>query len=362
MTDAAAGAPSKRDTKRERARAVKEADKLRREALKAEGGVPWGFILVLLIGGAVLAPPPGDDKTLQIIQWLIPIILTAAYAIIGWFVRRHTGGPRDLMFVDNCYFIGFLFTQLALVVAFGRLWFTESAGIDAIKLVGLIAGSLGASVVGLFFKVIFDQLVKDAGALNEQSQADLQQSASNMVRQLKDVEKTFGDLATSLKNSLESASGTIKTIQLTETMVHDRSTQVAQAVAGLSEAVKQLHGRFDKMSEMTQTDLKGMTGDFHEAVRQLETVAQLAKNSTEVMQQSRRGMEALNRAGEQLTQGISEKLQQNVANNVSVAADKLATELKSRLDVLKDVINTFEKELREVERHAGLSSSGDARR
>ena len=117
--------------------------------------VSTGFLACAGVGFVLACFGPLENQ-LALLGVLGPIGATIAYPVWGWMAGLHKVPSVRERFADNCYYLGFIFTQLALVIGFMpvALWGKEIGSQDVLRFFGL---ALGASLVGLVARAFFVQ-------------------------------------------------------------------------------------------------------------------------------------------------------------------------------------------------------------
>lgn len=112
------------------------------------------FILCLVVG-SILALF-GHVRGLEMIGLLGPIGTTAAYPLWGWMHGVNRRASLRDRFADNAYYLGFIFTQISLLVGFGvpALLGQALTSADVLRYFGI---AIGASMVGLVARTLLVQ-------------------------------------------------------------------------------------------------------------------------------------------------------------------------------------------------------------
>ncbi|MBR7619991.1 hypothetical protein JKL49_11385 [Phenylobacterium sp. 20VBR1] len=115
------------------------------------------FVACLAFGTALCLLGAIDSPIAKFAGVFGPIGATLIYPIWGASRRLHRRASLRERFADNCYYLGFIFTQLALVVGFLPVaLFNRTMGSnDVLRFFSL---ALGASLVGLVARTFFVQV------------------------------------------------------------------------------------------------------------------------------------------------------------------------------------------------------------
>lgn len=115
------------------------------------------FVACLAFGTALCLLGAIDSPVARLAGVAGPIGATLIYPIWGAIRKMHRRASLRERFADNCYYLGFIFTQLALVVGFLPVaLFNRTIGSnDVLRFFSL---ALGASLVGLVARTFFVQV------------------------------------------------------------------------------------------------------------------------------------------------------------------------------------------------------------
>lgn len=313
--------------------------------------------------------------------------LTAFYCVVGTVLNWHRKAGVGEHFIDSCYYLGFVFTQIALAVSFWKA-FQSGGQFSANDLVPLVATALGASVVGLIAKVVLDQAVDDDAALPEQVQQDVAKSAAAIAADTRSVADTFKGLADHLRdvaeNSRAAFAGASSVNELTQS--HQRS--LSDTLQQLTQQVNDLRSQMASSSESAQAGIRGMVGDLQATVqvmgdlrRLTAQIGDIGDTAQRVLQESSGAFASANDVGRRFEQqmtattesiredfaGIADRVESNanriVQESVSGAQAQLGqslqvltAELRRSENAIADLVQSFDANLR------ALTDGGGARR
>lgn len=117
-----------------------------------------GLFFGCIVGGFAAAIAgfllPGDVGGL--ISRLSPIAATLAYPILGISLKFHNRPSVRERFADNCYYLGFIFTQGGLLLAFLPAA-TGTGAITSEQVMGFFGMALGAALIGMIARTVLIQ-------------------------------------------------------------------------------------------------------------------------------------------------------------------------------------------------------------
>ncbi|MFZ4071954.1 MAG: hypothetical protein ACOYJ6_17850 [Caulobacterales bacterium] len=269
-----------------------------------------------------------------IVHFILAIGLTVVYGLAGGVSGWHKGAFRDT-FVDSCYYLGFVFTQLALVVTFMKAYFDGAENFDVGTFVSLIATALGASVVGLLWKFWYDQ----SSANEAPNQDEIRESLMHLARSVKEETVKIGQEVQAISASLQGASrelaaavsnsggelyaaaqqfkGSMAAFHGLSDQAQAQHQRLGSMLGELSTAVEQLRAAMDEAGKSAGASIGDLGADLRQAITlmaQLKTVAadihKLGETSREVLQQSSDAHRTVQRAGQRFDERMNRDLDQ----------------------------------------------------
>ena len=136
------------------------------------------FLAALVLGmlGIVLPQAIGHN-TLSVV---IPVALMAAYVGIGH--RRCKDSPFLEQFADSVYYLGFLFTLIALVVS---LYYYRGGSIEVESIIANFSLALITTIFGLAVRIYINNFQVDLRSAERQMLAGVEQATNDFVRKAK---------------------------------------------------------------------------------------------------------------------------------------------------------------------------------
>jgi hypothetical protein len=307
-----------------------------------------------------------------IVHFILAIGLTVVYGLVGGVRGWHTGAFRDT-FVDSCYYLGFVFTQLALVVTFMKAYYDGAENFDVGTFVSLIATALGASVVGLLWKFWYDQ----SSGSEAPNQDEIRESLVHLARSVKEETVKISQEVQAISASLQGASrelaaavsdsgrdlhtaaqqfkGSIAAFHGLSDQAQVQHQRLGSMLGEMSLAVEQLRAAMDQAGKSAGASIGDLGSDLRQAITlmaQLKTVAfdihKLGESAREVLQQSSEAHRAVQRSGQRFDERLNRDLEQlrqqlnGVSGQVNVTA---RDEVKRSVSGLVDALHESAREL-----------------
>lgn len=329
----------------------------------------WLFLASLAAGTAIMALT--DSAVLHFVSGLG---FTALFAVVGYFAKWHLGGgkrsPRiSENFIDSCYYLGFIFTQIALVVSFWKAWQSQSFTTD--KLVPLIATALGASVVGLLAKIVFDQIVPDNSRLTEETNIALKRAVETFVKSSAEMSSAMDGEIQRMAQSARMASATVNSANVFESSAVRSQESLAGALRELEGEVSKLKTAMNEAGRGAAEGLGGLSSDLRAAV---SCIAELKRVSTQIaglseaaassLIQTRDAYQTIGEVGrtansrvnrdldelQRQLAGLSDRIGEEVTTSISSSISGLEHRLRDAESSLERIIREFTSTLERIER------------
>jgi hypothetical protein len=168
--------------------ALPAARKPRADVRSGKGVQPssqW-FVGCLLAGFVLSFFGLANHPVFHLVGVLGPIGATLAYPLIGASLKLHESPSQRERFADNCYYLGFIFTQIALLIGFlpVTLFNREIGSQDVLRAFSL---ALGAALVGLVARTYFIQTGHSVSENSQLIEDEVEALAASVSRQAKTV-------------------------------------------------------------------------------------------------------------------------------------------------------------------------------
>jgi len=232
------------------------------------------FVVCFVIGTALAALGWIDSKPFHLIGFLGPIGAALLYPIWGYQAGVHREPSSRERFADNCYYLGFVFTQVALVFGFLPVAVFGKA-IGSVDVLRFFGQALGASLVGLLARTLFVQsghTVAENADIIEQEVEDLARAVSNKARIV------LGEFS-GMADTIRDASGRmVGEFELGVRQVTSLLAEYEVALRGHLDAFKTAGSAVQRSSadavKVVATDLKAFEGAVVNAAGDIQTTAQ----------------------------------------------------------------------------------------
>ncbi|ASJ72798.1 hypothetical protein IMCC3135_13565 [Granulosicoccus antarcticus IMCC3135] len=293
------------------------------------------FLTIFILGSLVVAAPLlfpsfGVNPLLKTLGTVIPIVLMVIFMRIGRHRVEEQGSVEIEQVADSLYFMGFMFTLVALLVALRQISFP----VDMSAITSRFGIAMITTLVGLLLKVLLTQFKQVGGVSQRQAQNDLLRATIRFTRALDrssaNVEKTVNDAAAKMLALAEAS--------ITDMTDYAKSAQESVAVQGKS-ALKQMSAQSKSDIEMlaaySKSNIEGIVGQGKAGIEMM------SRHSKEAQIQMLGDSEAASKA-------LAE-----VSKSSSVANSEYITRLNMHLSGLQGVVE------KTSERFDDLSSTVD---
>lgn len=215
------------------------------------------FIACLALGIACAALSATRIPLLHTIGLIGPLAATILYPLIGVQRGYHRRPSTAEKFADNCYYLGFIFTQSSLLFAFipVTLFGQRVESSDVLRFFGV---AIGASMIGLIARTWFTQTSASAPEVGDALQSEVQDLARHVADQAKAIMSEFDNLFTAVSTlparmdqRLEAQIGSIgEALSSFDTSVHAGASSFADRRDRIESEIGQAGARIVEQSEL----------------------------------------------------------------------------------------------------------------
>jgi hypothetical protein len=124
----------------------------------------------------------------QMVVTAVPIALIIGYAMIVQFPGRFR--LREDKIGDNCYYLGFIYTLVSLGYA---LYVYDPSGAGVETIINNFGIAIATTIVGLVFRVFFNQMRMDIDEFEGNARRDLTQAALTLRTELNTISSQMAD-------------------------------------------------------------------------------------------------------------------------------------------------------------------------
>ena len=276
------------------------------------------FIGSLISGAAIIVLTQATGHTTLAV--VLPISILLLYIRLGYY--RDSAGLILDQFADSIYYLGFLFTLVALIVS---LYYYRTETLDIGLLVSNFSLALTTTVVGLASRIIINNFRVDQQAASQHMENELEQAASTLVRHAKTIamqlEVSHEEIQHSIQHSMDQATQGIQ-----------NATDRIEKHADLSGKI--LHKHMEGANRSITSLVEAINRSFHEIELPQDVLAKkLAEPVEQLVQQFGKTQD--------LVEGLNVEQQRirdsthQIVKNLDAYNDKLADEHLARESLLQ---------------------------
>ncbi|MDB5470308.1 MAG: hypothetical protein JWR84_1868 [Caulobacter sp.] len=155
------------------------------------------FFVCLVVGLLLASTGLSANPVLQQIGLLGPIVATIAFPLLGLAFRLGSDAHTRERFADNCYYLGFIFTQAALLFGFLPVAISsrEISSGDVLRFFGV---AIGASMAGLIARTLLIQTARTTSELDNAIHTEVEALAVAVSDRSRRVFEQFSTLGQEL--------------------------------------------------------------------------------------------------------------------------------------------------------------------
>ncbi len=285
------------------------------------------FVWIFLLGSLFLASPLlfsglADSIVLRWAATLLPMMLMYLFMRIGRHRVEKHGTVEIEQVADSLYFMGFMFTLVALLVALTQV----RSPIDISAIISRFGVAMLTTLVGLLMKVLLTQFKQQGGVTQRQAQADLLRATRRFTRAL-------DSSSAGVEKSVNDASA--RALEITEKSIADITDQVKSAQVALANNAK---AGLELLAEKSKSDMDTL---FIHATSNVDALSGQGQNAIRMLADHSKDCQSQLVDGAEL---ISEKLLKVVEDN-SDAASAHVVALGTHLDVLQTSVDKVQSRI-----------------
>ncbi len=255
-----------------------------------------------------------------------PIGATIAYPLIGMALGIHKKPSLVEKFADNCYYLGFIFTQAALLFAFLPLAVSDRV-VESTDLLRFFGMAIGAALAGLIARTWFIQTSLNAPEVDDILHHEIESLARDVGRAARKILNEFDGLAAKvaeipvalgakLEAQVDSIAGNLSQ--------YDRALE--EGIRGMRNAGRSVEGNAEAAAQAMASRNDALAGEVHKVAQILNQLQQaMTARVTESVELIRASTESI-ATGVGALQGFTalesgiDKLKTEVADIAEVAA------------------------------------------
>jgi ABC-type transporter Mla subunit MlaD len=325
--------------------------RIRRTPLRSDPVVIL-FFICLVLGLAITTLALFEDEMLKRIGLLGPVLATAAYPVVGLVRGDATRPAARERFADNCYYLGFIFTQAALFFAFLPATFLGRA-LESRDVLGFFGMALSAALTGLMARTILVQLGSSIPEAEDAVHQDVEEVARQVAERSREIVSRFQSMAdaagevTATMNSrldqltgtlnrfddvvrqelasFETGSGSVETAMAdTADAVHKHKQAFGEHVREAADALNAMKANLSLRSAEALQELKSATAAIEGGTAALGTFNELPPKMDALSRQLGK-IEQLGARAEELSAGLAASIEEqaaHVAERIRASADE----------------------------------------
>ena len=288
--------------------------------------------LITLIAGAVLILTPMKFLPFEgILKILASVFLMFIYYLAG--IRHVRGSSTRAVFADSLYFLGFLFTFIALLGAMSAL-----NELNVQSIIGQMGPALATTVFGMVARIYLTQFEP----ITSEPEAEVISTMSDLSAQLITTVKSLEKAQAISTRKIEEFSQNLSQIDLLS--LQDEFRKLAEAVNSLASSTRELKSSGDRAkTDVDEARLKFNTLDesINSTQRKLDDFKVLSAEIDKLNSNVENAASTFSGVGEKLEAEVSSSAT-HAAKSIAEAAreaEKAGDEAKKLTDTLQHTVN-----------------------
>lgn len=255
-------------------------------ATKGDAGLTAAFIVCIVFGTVLCFVGAFDVPFAREIGFAGPLLATLAYPAWGVAIGAASRPSLRERLADNAYYLGFIFTQIALLVGFIPAAF-GSAELSADQIIRFFGVALGASLVGLVARTILIQMSYTVDEAADVVSGEVSALARQVSERSSEVLSHFDALVerlaasqTKLTTELQSGMLTLtSTVATYEAAMKSDAADLHQGVTAASTAAEQTSAQVVQHQQRLADSIAAMADVIERLKGSLETQVRDATQS-----------------------------------------------------------------------------------
>lgn len=320
---------------------------------KGDTGLTFAFMVCIGVGTALCLVGAFDGVPFaRQIGFAGPLVATAAYPIWGASVGAATRPSLRERLADNSYYLGFIFTQIALLVGFLPAAF-GSAELSADQIIRFFGVALGASLIGLISRTVLIQMSYTVDEAADVISGEVSALARQVSEQSSEVLDHFDALVERLASSQTRLTGELqsgmaaltRTVSAYDQALQSDATALHSGVFAASSAAERTSAQFDQHQTRLTDSISGIVMVIEQLKGSLESQVHEATQSIHATTEAvHRGLGSLQGVGG-LQRGVA-----TVDERVIALGERLSSVDDRMTAIAQSVDQSLERLDAEVER------------
>lgn len=282
------------------------------------------FVTIFLIGSFFVATPLflpifGENSPFRWLTTLLPIALMILFMKIGRHRVEQQGTVELEQIADSLYFMGFMFTLVALLVALLHI----RNPIDMGAITSRFGVAMLTTLAGLLLKVMLTQFKQEGGITQRQAQ-------NNLLRATRRFTRALDSSSASVEKSVNDAAA--KALEITEKSISEITEYSMSAQKAMATNTK---SGLDLMAKKSQSDMDTLFGS---ATSNVDALSGQAQTVIEML--AEHGKESQNQLVSDAGM-IASKLD-DMTSKSAVATSEHISGLNSHLGTLQESIDNVQ--------------------
>jgi len=241
---------------------------------KGDAGLTLAFVVCILFGTVLCFVGAFEIPFARQIGFAGPLLATLAYPVWGAMIGAATRPSLRERLADNSYYLGFIFTQIALLVGFLPAAF-GAVELSADQIIRFFGVALGASLIGLVARTILiqmsytvdeaaDVVSGEVSALARQVSERSSEVLTHFDALVERLAESQAKLTTELQSGMNALTNTVAAYEMA---MRSDAAELHQGVAAASTAAERTSAQFGQHQQRLADSIAAVAG----VIEQLKT-------------------------------------------------------------------------------------------
>lgn len=308
------------------------------DPIKVRNSLQIQFLIIFLLGSLII----WLNLFPAIIQIGVSALLMFVFVIINFNKTRSIPIVRGV-FADSVYYLGFLFTFVALVVAMMEL--TEE-GFDIESIVGSMGPALITTVIGMAFRIYFTQFDPITDEPETERVNTLGALSSNLIIAMENLEKStdrnnraFTEFQETMSRQMLEFSEKIKEVDFSNVASQlEKFSRSIDQISVTGNNLKETANRSAIVIENAKGKLETLDGNIDNANKKLRDINDLKSDISELNDKIDNSKIEITSSVDKAKQNLKE-VSTKMENNVSAASTQIRLSANKITEQLSDAEN-----------------------
>ncbi len=308
------------------------------DPIKVRNSLQIQFLIIFLLGSLII----WLNLFPAIIQIGVSALLMFVFVIINFNKTRSIPIVRGV-FADSVYYLGFLFTFVALVVAMMEL--TEE-GFDIESIVGSMGPALITTVIGMAFRIYFTQFDPITDEPETERVNTLGALSSNLITAMENLEKSternnraFTEFQETMSRQMLEFSKKIKEVDFSNVASQlEKFSKSIDQISVTGNNLRETANRSAIVIENAKGKLETLDGNIDNANKKLKDINDLKSDISELNDKIDNSKIEITSSVDKAKQNLKE-VSTKMENNVSAASTQIRLSANKITEQLSDAEN-----------------------